>query len=284
MKDAAAIPNMEQVYEDEASADVAEIYADIRETMSMSFVNLIWRRLALSPEGLAWTWRSMKPLYTSGVAYGEAEALRSGQNLPPVPRLPVSALRAVGIDQGAEEEIRAALAGYDRGNPLNTVAFSSILARLNHQTGEQPVQAETAPVVQVRQAGSQAAPRLMNFDEMDSNTTELVHAVTRIGARGEGLKVQVSLPRNLAHWPGFLSLYLTFLQPLHDDGRLFDYVDAVLKDGRWRGANLAPLLADASEPGEEASRFVRETLETLVPHAMGRMIPVVSLLINMLPE
>ena len=56
----------DEVLEVDATDEVAAIYADIRETMAMPFVNLIWRRLALSPEGLRWTWYTMKPLYSDG--------------------------------------------------------------------------------------------------------------------------------------------------------------------------------------------------------------------------
>ncbi|EEE36057.1 hypothetical protein RKLH11_3658 [Rhodobacteraceae bacterium KLH11] len=283
MQSEAEIPNIEQVYESEASQEVAEIYTDIRETMSMSFVNLIWRRLAVSPEGLRWTWQSMKPLYTSGYAYAEAAALNAGQELPPVPQLPTAALRAVGVDADAEASIRAALAGYERGNPLNTVAFSAIRARLDPAAFPTAQDAERLTPTHPPQVATPPAPKLMSFEDMDADLTRLVHAVTRLGARGDGLRVQVSLPRNLAHWPGFLSLYLTALQPLHDDGRLFAAVDRVWAEGNHSGARLAQHLADIPDPSPEAAGFVRETLDMLVPHAMGRMIPVVSLLTRMLP-
>lgn len=284
MSNESEIPNIVQVYEADASPEVAAIYNDIKTTMQMSFVNLIWRRLAVSPEGLRWTWESMKPLYTSGIAYIEADALREGQSLPDIPRLPKAALRAVGIDAEAEANIRAALAGYDRGNPLNTVAFSAILARLDPNAdiplrGEIPADAHPP-----EQDAPPPAPSLMSFTDMDPVTTKLVHAVTTIGARGEGLQVQVSLPRNLAHWPGFLSLYLTALKPLHDDGRLLAAVDRVLAEGQQRGTVLAAHLADRPVPDADAAQFVAETLNLLVPHAMGRMIPVVSLLSVLMPQ
>ena len=68
----------DEVLEVDATDDVAAIYADIRETMAIPFVNLIWRRLALSPEGLRWTWDTMKPLYSDGAVYSEAALLWDG--------------------------------------------------------------------------------------------------------------------------------------------------------------------------------------------------------------
>ena len=110
-----------------------------------------------------------------------------------------------------------------------------------------------------------------------------MRAVNLLGARGHAREVQVSLPRNLAHWPGFLSLDWTILAPLHDDGRLADCIDAVLEDGRKRGSRMAAALGATPEPAEETRRGVLESLENLVPNAMGRMIPVVSLLKRMMP-
>ncbi|EUA91348.1 hypothetical protein I551_2198 [Mycobacterium ulcerans str. Harvey] len=39
----------------------------------------------------------------------------------------------MGINAEGESTIRAALIGYDRGNPLNIVSFSAIMARLDGQ-------------------------------------------------------------------------------------------------------------------------------------------------------
>lgn len=279
----------DEVLEVDATDEVAAIYADIRETMAMPFVNLIWRRLALSPEGLRWTWDTMKPLYSDGAVYSEAALLRDGQDLLPVPQLPAAALRAVGVDAQAEVSIRAALAGYDRGNPLNLVAFSAVLTRLRKGGDPAPGAGNAdGPVpdparVDAMRKATPPAPRMLSFEEMDETTAELVRAVNLIGARDAARQVRVSLPRNLAHWPGFLSLYLATLQPLHDDGRLFFAIDAVLADGEARGARLASRLGNTGLPPESVTASVREPIESLVPHAMGRMISVVSLLQRILP-
>lgn len=280
---------VKEVSEADATDEVATIYADIRETMAMPFVNLIWRRLALSPEGLRWTWDTMKQLYLDGAVYSEAALLRDGQDLPPVPRLPAAALRAVGVDERAETSIRAALVGYDRGNPLNLVAFSAILARLRAGEDTAPgADDANKPVpdptrVDAMREATPPAPHMQSFEEMDEMTLELMQAVNPLGAQGVGRQVRVSLPRNLAHWPGFLSLYFAVLAPLHEDGRLLTAVDTVLADGAARGARLASELGRTGLPPDHILTSVREPIETLVPHAMGRMIPVVSLLQRILP-
>ena len=269
------------IAEADATGEIAELYADIRQSLGMPFVNLVWRNLASVPGGLKWAWTTMKPLYQQGAVYVEARQLRDSQTLPPVPTLPRAVLRAVGVDAAAEISIRAAIDGYDRGNPLNIVTFSALMSRLR---GEKPSAPPPAPVDAAPESPAAGeTPKMLNFDQMDPVAADTVRAVNLLGARGRAREVQVSLPRNLAHWPGFLSLYWTILAPLHDDGRLADCIDAVLEDGRKRGSRMAAALGATPEPAEETRRGVLESLENLVPNAMGRMIPVVSLLKRMMP-
>ena len=269
------------IAEADATGEIADLYGDIRQSLGMPFVNLVWRNLASVPGGLKWSWTTMKPLYQQGAVYVEARQLRDSQTLPPVPTLPRAVLRAVGVDANGEKSIRAAVDGYDRGNPLNIVTFSALMSRLR---GEEPTAPPPAPVdAEPEPPVAGETPKLLNFDQMDPVTADMVRAVNLLGARGHARDVQVSLPRNLAHWPGFLSLYWTILAPLHDDGRLATCIDAVLEDGRERGGRMAAALGDTPEPSEETRQGVLDSLENLVPNAMGRMIPVVSLLKQMMP-
>lgn len=267
------------VSEAEATGHIAELYEDIRETLGMSFVNLVWRHLAAIPGGLHWTWATLKPLYVNGAVYAEADALRAGLDLPPVPRFPSAALRSIGINADHETAIRATLFGYDRGNPLNTVAFCAVLARL-HGATPPPCPPVRPPS---RRPSAQPVPSPLNFDQMPSHVAELVRSVNLIGAREQGQTLQVSLPRNLARWPGMLVLYYATLRPLHDSGSLLAAVDAVVEEGRRRGVGVSGALGRTGLPDAATTAAVRASLERLIPHAMGRMIPIVSLLLRMLP-
>lgn len=269
------------VAEGDAKGEIAELYADIRETLQMSFVNLVWRVLAAVPGGLAYSWGSLKPLYESGLAYAEARALETGLTVPSIPQLPRSALRAVGVEADAEVKIRAALDGYRRGNPLNTVTFSALLVRLRGETPLAGKDLEPLPPPAPSPYGK--VPPLQNFEDMSATSAELVREVNLLGADEIGRRIQVSLPRNLAPWPGFLALYWTLLAPLHESGALRAAVDRVLADGHERGRHLAVHLGDVGEVAPETTQGVSEVLENLVPNAMGRMMPVVALLTAALP-
>jgi hypothetical protein len=54
------------ISEGDAVGDVAALYEDLRVTLGVPFVNLIWRHLATIPGGLAWVWTLVKPLYVGG--------------------------------------------------------------------------------------------------------------------------------------------------------------------------------------------------------------------------
>ena len=110
-----------------------------------------------------------------------------------------------------------------------------------------------------------------------------MRAVNSLGADAISHRIQVSLPRNLAPWPGFLALYWTLLAPLHETGALRAATETVLAEGRERGRRLAAHLGDVGEAKPETVQGVREVLENLVPNAMGRMIRVVALLTAALP-
>ena len=57
------------VTEQNAEGQVAEIYQDIRATLGVPVVNLIWRHLATFPGALEWSWTSVKSLYEENIIH-----------------------------------------------------------------------------------------------------------------------------------------------------------------------------------------------------------------------
>jgi hypothetical protein len=55
------------VRESDATGRTAELFEEIKETLGVSFVNLVWRHLAYMPGALEWTWSLVRPLYGSVV-------------------------------------------------------------------------------------------------------------------------------------------------------------------------------------------------------------------------
>ena len=83
------------IREHEAAGNVADTFADIKTTMRISTVNLIWRHLATNPPALEYAWARARPLYDSPNL--ERSVARFGQALddalPVLPRLPLYYLR-----------------------------------------------------------------------------------------------------------------------------------------------------------------------------------------------
>lgn len=258
------------VSEAEATGEIADLYAEIRQTLGMTFANLIWRNLAPIPGALRWTWETMKPRYANGAVYLAADALREAQDLPSIPQLSAAALRSVGIGADDQNFVSTTLSGYDTGNPLR--------ARLYGLTPPACPWSQQSP----RQPTPAACALLMNF-EIPPHVAEMVRTVNLIGARGQARDLQVSLPRNLAHWPGMLVLYYVALQPPHDTGSFLAAIDRVIADGRRRGFAVSGALGPTGLPDAETATAIEASPENLMPNAMARMIPVVSLLLRLLP-
>jgi hypothetical protein len=268
------------ISEDAATDEVAVLYADIRKTLGVPLVNLIWRNLATVPGALAWAWQSVKTLYESGWIQSEAVDLIASQRLPDAPVWPVAALRAVGIDQLAERSVRDVLDSYDRSNPLNLIALNVLLAILRND----PVSVVAHPAVDGQQTKIDISlPKLVNLDEIAEDVAALVRAVNRLGAR-ERDHILVSMPRHLAHWPGFLALYWTAIAPLDANGDLHRCIDSVLADARARGAMLAARADRSLQLPQASLASVESTLEDFCSNAISRMIPVVSLLRKRMPS
>ena len=267
------------ITEKDATGEIAELYADIRKTLGIPLVNLIWRNLATMPGALAWAWLSVKPFYESGQIQNESVELIEGQWLPDLPRLPRETLRAVGVDAEAEGIIRGVLQSYDRSNPLNLVSSCTLFALLRNETPDKttrPAANRSQPAIDV------TLPTLINLHETSVETAELVRAVNRLGARGRD-HILVSMPRHLAHWPGFLALYWALIAPLDTNGDLHRCIDAVLANGRTRGARLASAIGQTMQPPEELRAAIEATLDDFCRNAISRMIPVVSLLKKAMP-
>src|SRR5581483_12041102 len=76
------------ISEAEATGDIAVLYQDLRATLGVPFVNLIWRHLATVPGGLAFVWTLVKPLYVSGELDRLSAETSARVNLPSLASLP----------------------------------------------------------------------------------------------------------------------------------------------------------------------------------------------------
>lgn len=263
------------ITETAATGEIAALYDDIRRSLGVPVVNLIWRHLATLPGALAWAWGAVRPVYIDGSAVTLAAAFRRDLQLPALPAVPREVLRAAGIDGAAEAGIAVVLASYDRSNATNLIALSALLARLDGDAGvEGPVAEAVVPPLQ------ESLPRLLAAADMAPATAALVNRLNLLGERDEG-RIVASMYRHLAHWPALLALAWALLAPLHAGGALVPAIEGNLAAARRAALGLVPRLADAPAPAEQAA--ARAAIRTFIEHPIGKMVTICGLLRHSLP-
>ncbi len=266
-----AIDPVPAITEAEASGETAEIYADIRATLGIGVVNLIWRHLATMDGALPWVWSAIKPVYVSGSAAREAAVLFDGLGLPAMPAFPSSALRLAGVGAADREMVVAILDSYNRGNSLNLIALSTLAVE---PSGEAPSSSSAAV-----EAVGKPIPPLPSMEALEPDISDLVLALSTLGA-GPGDRIIPSLYRHLAGWPGFLNLMWAVIAPMHQDGRL-----KVLMERGWDAAHrhagrIAGEVALGPEPPSAAE--ARAGIEEFKRTAISRMVPVAMIIRRMM--
>lgn len=260
--------------EAEASGDTAALFADIRATLGVGVVNLIWRHIATIPGALPWAWSAVRPLYVEGVIEAEAERFRERMRLLDLPRVPSEVLASVGIDVAALAGVKTVLATYDRSNTMNLLALSALLASLD---------SDAALVGQVGSgpAGGVegALPKLLAEADVAPETWALVLRLNMLGERDEG-RVIASMYRHLAHWPGVLGLIWALLAPVDADGSLGSVIVDNLATAKARARALAGRLKPSGTadlpPAERQA--ARRAIRLFVDHPIGKMATICRML------
>ena len=267
--------------EAEATGEIADLYADIRATLGVPVVNLIWRHLAIMPGALPWAWEALKPLYASGTVAAQANALRNGLDVPSLAGLSGPTLAAAGLSKADLTQIVMIQNSYERSNALNIIALGALLAKLQGTSAA----GEPAPVVPEVIAESPVVgrmPALLSLAEMPAEVARLVQDLNRIGDRDE---ILASMYRHLSHWPPYLALIHTLIAPFAADGRLEPVILNVIKEGRRRAGEIANGLATpATMPGEEVQADMIAALSLFIDGPIGKMIAIVPLIDRALPE
>ena len=274
MDDIASIP------EHAADPATAELYADIRQTLRVPVTNLVWRHLATIDGALARVWHSVKPLYLDGRLEADADALRSPRGLPVLPPWTVPQLRGAGLNESALADVRNIFANYNATNPLNLLALLSVLARIEDKTV--PRRAAVRPAQQPRVAAPIGnLPPLLDPATLSPATRAAAIQLNDLGLPLRDRPLVAGVPRHLAHWPEFLSLCVTSLEPVAGDlGRCIDFVYA---DARARAERFATDIAplQRSENSEAVALALRQFTSI---ELIANYIPKVSVLMAALPD
>lgn len=266
------------ISEADATGEIADLYADIRASLGVPVVNLIWRHFATMPGGLAWAWGSVRPLYLDGTIAARAAAFRTDLQVPAPKTLSVPALTAAGLDSTSLATVSMILSSYERTNSMNIIALGALLAGIEGRTGamDEPT---TRPEDDVPIDGDMPIP--MALDEMPGEVRDLVLSLHRMGGTDE---IVPTMYRHLAHWPGYLEIIHELLSPLEDDGRLKPAIAEALSDSRRRAAAIAPGLATPNaRPEAEAMGHIRSTLAQFIDGPLAKMVTLVAIIRRAMP-
>lgn len=240
-----------------ATGEIAELFADIRATVGVRVVNLVWRHLATMDGALPWAWAAVKPLYLEGLPDAAMAAFHRTMDVP----------RLVSLAGGEEPaSVDAVLASYDHSNTINLFALGALRAWLNGDVARdgtiQPGPRQAAP--------DRALPKLASEQDVAPETWALVLRLNRFGDEPRPL-ILASMYRHLAHAPSFLQRVAGALTPVAADGSL----RRAILDNRKAAAGLSSALArsiSAERPPHAAA--IEQAVGLFVDHAIGKMVTI----------
>ena len=244
------------VTEASATGEVAELFADIRATVGVRVVNLVWRHLATIDGALPWAWAAVKPLYLQGVPDQATVRFRESMTVPKLASL--AGPQPAGVDD--------VLASYDHSNTMNLFALGALGAWLRGETAKEgtPVTGRRLPAPDV------TLPKLNSADDVSAETWALVLRLNKFGDRPQPI-ILASMYRQLAFAPQFLMQVENALTPAQADGSL----DRAITANRAAAEVQSRLLARAIEAGrpKEAAR-IESGIAAFVEHAIGKMVTI----------
>jgi hypothetical protein len=243
------------VAEATATGAAAELFADIRATVGVRVVNLVWRHLATMDGALPWAWTAVKPIYLRGMADRAAVRFREGMSLP-----------ALGSLAGEEPaSVDAVLASYDHSNTINLFALGALVAWLRGETAPEGAleRGRRLPAPDV------TLPKLASREDVAPETWALVLRLNRFGDPRQ--VILASMYRHLAHAPAFLSKVERVLAPVEADGSLARAI-ASNRTAAYEEARVLARAIDAPRPVRTAE--IEAGVAAFVDHAIGKMVTI----------
>jgi hypothetical protein len=246
------------IAESEATGEIADLFADIREVVGVRVVNLVWRHLATFEGALPWAWNAVKPLYLAGLPDEAARLFRETMQVPKIASL--AGAQPTALD--------AVLASYDHSNTINLFALGALVAKLRGEAAGEG----TAPEGARLPAPDVALPELLSQKDVGPQTWARVLRLNQFADRREPL-ILASMYRHLAHWPRFLEQIEAALTPLQADGSLARAVAANKATAMEQSRTIARAIEAKPSDPVLALRIERGA-GTFVDQAIGKMVTI----------
>jgi hypothetical protein len=239
-----------------ARGETAELFADIRTTVGVRVVNLVWRHLATIDGALPWAWTAVRPLYQQGMIDQAVAGFRQSMAVP--------VLSSLAGDE--PPSVDAVVASYDHSNTVNLFALGALVAWLH---GERASEGSVRPGPRLA-APDVALPALASESDVAAETWQRVLRLNRFGD-SENPLILASMYRHLAHAPTFLARLEPALAKVQADGSL-DRAIASNRDAANRGARVLARRIVAERPPNAAD--IERSVSAFVIHAIGKMVTI----------
>jgi|GEM_PF-748535 len=291
-----SLPQLDTIHtisEQEAGPSVTAIFSDIKQTLGVPFVNLIWRHLASIPGGLEMTWSLAKPLYDSQILNASARTLRAQTTLVDrVTPWPDSVRTALGLSAQDKSEIVFLLEDYGHANSRALLVLSYLQASLSAEslssnTGEHQESHTSAlidPLAGVEKNQDfliKPARPLPATADLPPNVVALIKILNTFGEPMPS-PAEPSLFRHLSYWPSFLAAFWLAVEPLERQGVLMRegidlYERASSMVSQWiPAANASETISpdSASQVLKSLDHFTYAVIARMIVHGdmMKRMI------------
>jgi len=279
-----AVDPIPALIESSASGQMAVLFDDIKQTLKVPFVNLVWRHLATIPQALPCVWTLVKPLYSSQSFNAAADALCRLDALQSLIRpVPEYVFQTCALSASDLTEVREMLSHYNHANARALLALSmagQVLTAYIQTTGLRDADPcsnniEAQDVEQEKssapEAGFVTSRRLPALNELSAPIRLMIAELNRFGFTGQ-TQIVASLYRHLAYWPAFLTIAWSSLRPLDRDGTLTQEASATRQKARqWATANLSQLPSVCALSIVDAEHALKG-IEDFTNHAICRMV------------
>ena len=244
------------IAEASATGVTAAIFADIRATVGVRVVNLVWRHLATLDGALPWAWAAVKPLYLDGLPDQAAQRFRESMVMPTL----------ASLAGDAPTSVDAVLASYDHSNTMNLFALGALVPWLRGETGGGP----PPPHGPRLKSPDVVLPVLASEVDVTPETWALVRRLNQFGDTAQPL-ILASMYRHLAHAPAFLKRVEAALGPVQADGSL----DRAIAANRAAAHESAKRLAQAiSAQRPPLADKIEASVSAFIDHAIGKMVTI----------
>lgn len=258
--------HLAEVAEADARDGVAAAYAEIRTTLGLPVVNLVYRHLAAEPGRLEAVWADVVPALRDPATEPLVAEVAAAVRAPAVESIPATALRAAGIDAPVVRDLVVVLDAYDRGNRVNLLAITALL---NGARGLAPAASESAAA---NGAAPPTLPPMVAPAALGPAARALVEEMSAAVSGPARPLLVPSLFRHLTRPPALLPLAWTVLRaPLRSAG-LDGAVARLLAVACAASARLPSGVPRADDAGTRAAlqRFLGAVPRMLVVSAMLR--------------